>query len=420
MRPSQTLPRALLVLLAGALGLGAPLAQAQAPARPATERYALLVGVQQYSKDELRSLRFSQRDVEELATVLLQAGYRKENVVLMTQKVGAADTDLLPTAENIRQQMRLLLADRKPEHSVLVAFAGHGVQFRDDTENYFCPAGSKLDNKRTLIPLGEVYKELEKCPAGFKLLLVDACRNDPLAASGARRVAADLPSVTRPRRPVTPGGVAALFSCSEGELAFEDETLQHGVFFHFVIQGLQGAADLNHDRQVTMAELMEFVQLRVADFARVEFKRRQMPELVGKIRSSVPLVVLQEAPTRKYLGLREATLILEIVINWDAVDSGWRTRRDGWIRDVVNVDSLDRLAILIVDLETHITWESVAERWRFRRTAWINECRAARSIGALGRLLIELETAINWDAVDKTWRTHRDSWLEGVRASRAL
>ena len=53
----------------------------------------------------------------------------------------------------------------------------------------------------------------------------------------------DLVSVTRPLKKRPPGGVAALFSCSEGQVAYEDDDLKHGVFFHFVIQGLKGKAD---------------------------------------------------------------------------------------------------------------------------------------------------------------------------------
>ncbi len=42
--------------------------------------------------------------------------------------------------------------------------------------------------------------------------------------------------------PKPPGGVAALFSCSAGQRAFEHESLKHGVFFHHVLEGLGGKA----------------------------------------------------------------------------------------------------------------------------------------------------------------------------------
>src|SRR5262249_41878577 len=102
---------ALAVLLAG-FGAASP-AAAREPQRTTGEKYALLVGVRQYNKNELRNLPYAENDVEGLAQVLLRNGYRKENVVLMTQKVGATtDTDLLPTTANIREQIKLLLQDR--------------------------------------------------------------------------------------------------------------------------------------------------------------------------------------------------------------------------------------------------------------------------------------------------------------------
>ena len=150
---------------------------------------------------------------------------------------------------------------------MLVAFAGHGVQFRGSNEVYFCPADARPDDKATLIPLNEVYQALAECEAQFKLLLSDACRNDPVVAV-TRRATVNLESVTRPQLLKPPGGVAVLFSCSEGELAFENDTLKHGVFFHFVIRGLRGEADFNHDQEIALEELTFFTKRRVLDFVR--------------------------------------------------------------------------------------------------------------------------------------------------------
>ena len=78
----------------------------------------------------------------------------------------------------------------------------HGVQFSGSEESYFCPADARLADRSTLIPLDEVYADLEACEAGFKVLLVDACRNDPQSdnarAAGVRW--STCRAVTRPRR----------------------------------------------------------------------------------------------------------------------------------------------------------------------------------------------------------------------------
>ena len=248
------------------------------------ERYALLVGVHKYSKtSELRELHYTERDMEELAGVLRAGGYMPENLVLMTQTAGVENTRFLPIAVNIRKELKALLRDRVKADSVLVAFAGHGVQFRGSDEVYFCPADARLDDKATLIPLNEVYQALAECEAQFKLLLSDACRNDPVVAV-TRRATVNLESVTRPQLLKPPGGVAVLFSCSEGELAFENDTLKHGVFFHFVIQGLRGGADFDHDQQIALEELTFYIKRRVLDFVRAEYDGvRQMPVLKGEV-----------------------------------------------------------------------------------------------------------------------------------------
>ena len=91
----------------------------------------------------------------------------------------------------------------------------------------------------TLIALATVYDELKQCKASFKLLLVDACRNDPFAEATRSATEKKFDSLSRPPKKQLPGGVATLFSCSAGEKAFEDKEIQHGVFFHFVIEGLK-------------------------------------------------------------------------------------------------------------------------------------------------------------------------------------
>ncbi len=105
----------------------------------------------------------------------------------------------LPTGKNIAAALEEVAGQCKPGDSLLVAFAGHGVQYQNSDESYFCPMDAKLADKATLLPFGEVGRQLERCKASFKLLLVDACRNDPLADTVAARPGrVKLESVTRP------------------------------------------------------------------------------------------------------------------------------------------------------------------------------------------------------------------------------
>src|SRR4051794_32665498 len=73
-------------------------------AASAGQRYALLVGVRQYDRSQLTSLNFTENDVAALAELLRNAGYKR--VVLMTQKRGADEARYLPTAANIRRELK--------------------------------------------------------------------------------------------------------------------------------------------------------------------------------------------------------------------------------------------------------------------------------------------------------------------------
>ena len=79
------------------------------------------------------------------------------------------------------------------------------------------------------------------------------------------------------------------------ERAFEHADLKHGVFFHYVIEGLNGNATGEGSEGVTMPELELYVKKQVHDFVRAKYGSRQMPELKGDSRGLVPIVTLDRA-----------------------------------------------------------------------------------------------------------------------------
>jgi WD40 repeat protein len=287
----RDLLRAALAVLA--LVLTAGISPAEPPSRPPGRRCALLVGVSQYD-DRLPELRYPDHDVETLRDVLVSHGYSPEDVQLLTSRQGRKDPRQSPDRRNIIAALDRLLRGRSPADSVLLAFAGHGVQFTDDAESYFCPADADLTRRDTLLPLTEVYSRLKECPAGVRVIAVDACRKDPAADTSRGANEVHLRSRTRPQRQAPPGGVAVLFSCSEGQEAFEDKDLQHGIFFHFLIEGLKGEA-AGSDRQIRLSTLYDYLAERVDDFAWRKMHCSQRPCLIGEYSGPMSLVAL--APT---------------------------------------------------------------------------------------------------------------------------
>jgi formylglycine-generating enzyme required for sulfatase activity len=233
-------------------------------AQPAKGRkYALLVGVKDYDHHKLAPLRYTENDVVELAKLLRPAGY---DVTLLSDSA-----KVKPTGANIKKALTALLAKKSRDDTVLVALAGHGLQLavkeggKEKDVSFFCPSDAQLNDADTLVSLEKLFQDLDDCAAGVKLLLVDACRNDP-GARGARNL--DVDTVPRP-----PRGIAALFSCASGQRAFETKELGggHGVFFHFVLEGLRGQAK-DADGEVNWGSLSNYVTRQV---------NHQVPKLIG-------------------------------------------------------------------------------------------------------------------------------------------
>ena len=107
----------------------------------------------------------------------------------------------------------------------------------------------------------------------MKLLLVDACRNDP---QEGRNIDLDT------RAPAGARASAALFSCKCGERAFETPKLGkgHGVFFYHVLQGLKGKAK-NRKGEVTWSGLADYVTEKVSDERAGAHRRRRQADAAG-------------------------------------------------------------------------------------------------------------------------------------------
>ena len=114
---------------------------------------------------------------------------------------------------------------------VVVFYAGHGVQTR--TGNYLLPTDidgeTESQIEKTSYPVNSVLEELDKAKPQFSLIVVDACRDNPLRSRGRTIGAA---------RGLTPPDIAkgqvVIFSASRGQQALdslsERDANPNGVF----------------------------------------------------------------------------------------------------------------------------------------------------------------------------------------------
>jgi uncharacterized caspase-like protein len=261
------------------------------PSEGGGTKLALLVGVNNY--EQLPACPGAENDMTELAEILGKAGYRPEDITILTQSRGVDDALSMPKADRINRELRKLLRGRLKGDSVLVAFSGQGAHYPGTPDSFFCPADAKLSDPKTLISLNEVYGDLDRCHATSKILLVNASRRDPRQAVPTPRQTAAIPRSTHARTPVANTSLKlttpAVFSWTHGERAGDDPDRRHSAFYYCVIRGLQGEADLNKDGVVTVLELQHYLRVRVPEY-RGATGNDQHPVVIGSPPGPSPLI----------------------------------------------------------------------------------------------------------------------------------
>ena len=262
----------------------------QAQSAPAARKLAFLVGVKEYEHSGLKSLDFPERDVDEFAKTLRRSGF---TVVLLTTAEGQTTSAMMPTAANIQTQLEKLIAKVSRRDMILVGLAGHGIQPLGSDSAYFCPQDanpsiavgvanqpSTVKFPTTLLGIDDLLLKLDESGIGRKLVLMDACRNDP-GVRGRR-------GIDRVKVSALPQETGVLLSCSPGQFAFEHKSFGggHGAFFHHVIEGLNGKANDLEEGGVTWESLVKYVSKRVPATVKQQYGSdggEQRPNLIANL-----------------------------------------------------------------------------------------------------------------------------------------
>lgn len=241
------------------------------------KRWALLVGVNDYA--DLIDLNFAGRDALAFGESLAQSGF-EDHIFLVHDE--AKEARYKPFKANIEKQLEIVLGLAGPDDLVIVSFAGHGMHL--DGKSYLCP--SEADDQRpaeTMIAVDDVYRRLTECKASLKLLVVDACRDDPRPPTRRSAVSKTENKQLAAAFERPPEGILVLSSCAPGQISYEDSAVKHGVFMHHILRGLAGEADGNKDDRVTLFELYDFTSRATKLYVAKTHNGIQVPTLKGEI-----------------------------------------------------------------------------------------------------------------------------------------
>lgn len=176
---------------------------AQTPGSAGPKRIALVIGNDAYT--HVRPLQKAGNDAVAMARELKAAGFE---VLLHRDLTYRGMVKAVETAVN-----SITGGDQ-----VVFFFAGHGVQIKNG--NYLLPvdieATSESEIEKTAYGLSDLTDKLSDAKASFALIMVDACRDNPIKSNG-RSIGG-----TRGLSPIDPPkGQVVVFSASKGQQALD-------------------------------------------------------------------------------------------------------------------------------------------------------------------------------------------------------
>jgi hypothetical protein len=231
-----TLPTLALVAMILATALQAQAGEASADAT-AIRRFALVASSNDGGPSRTR-LRFANSDGESVGRVLSNLGGVREGDLIMVRdatrsSLSQAFADLRKRiAREVRPQLR---------REVFVYYSGHS-----DEE------GLLLGGER--VSYRELRQWIDSAGAEVRIAILDSCASGSLIRlKGGVHRAPFLSDVSTQAR-----GHAFLTASSADESAQESDRVGAAFFTHFLLSGMRGAADANHDRRVTLNEAYQF------------------------------------------------------------------------------------------------------------------------------------------------------------------
>ncbi len=234
---------------------------------------ALIIGIENYKNAP--KAEFAESDASLFYDYARKALGVPDNRIKLLQGTNAGKLDIL-------KQLKTWMAAQVNAGTtdIYVFYSGHGLASADGKTSYILPydADTSLLDESS-IRLNDFISILEGNKPKSVTLFMDSCYSGQ-GKNGATLLASARPLSINATKPLLSANVTILTSAAGDQIAISAPEIKHGLFSYFLMRGMEGAADMNRDGNISMQELHQYVSLNVTREATLRGKQ-QSPTLQG-------------------------------------------------------------------------------------------------------------------------------------------
>jgi len=248
-------------------------------AKAAPNLYIMVAGVNQYKNPAYR-LNYAVADAMGFKTSMENG---TKSIFSKVETIFLQDANV--TRKSIMEKFTELKEKVRQEDVFIFYYAGHGVMSEGQNPQFYIVPydvtqliSTNLEMQNIAVSAGELQAFSKDLKAQKQLFVFDACQSGGLVEEFAMRGAIEERAIAQLARST---GTYWITASGSQQFASEFAQLGHGLFTYTILKGLEGAADSNGDKKITVEELLSYVKNKLPEFSEQYKGVAQYPNSFG-------------------------------------------------------------------------------------------------------------------------------------------
>ena len=237
------------------------------------QTWAVVVGIDNYTKEGIPALHYAGADAKIFAQALQTLlKVPKDHLYLFTSD--SVESGQSPSRLNLVYRLDWLSKNAKANDVVIFYFAGHGAEVEGTSFLLTDDADPRsLETlKASALNTADLNRLIDRTAAARTLTVLDACRNNPGGGRDEYSASAQFALTGKGKE------VVGLVSCSPGQRSWEWEDKKHGFFTYYLVEAMQGKKGAIQGN-ITPSSLAEYLTVQVPTQTLSVVRQPQNPRL---------------------------------------------------------------------------------------------------------------------------------------------